>query len=277
MRNKKALVQTFMYAVLLIGALVILLPLWAAIINAFKSPVDSGRNFFAFPTGLYLENFKTVLNDPMFFITLKNTTILTFISIAIIAFMTPMVAYAISRNSDRKFFKFLLYYITSAMFVPFQVVALPLAIFMSRLGLNNNFGTILVYVTYAMIMGVYLCHGYIKTIPNELVESTYIDGATTWVAFMWVIFPLMKPMIATIVIINFLWIWNEFLIALVLLNKNMHVQTLILYIYRFKGQFSSDYNLMFATVLMSIIPITVVYSVLQKHIVAGLTGGAVKS
>ena len=112
---------------------------------------------------------------------------------------------------------------------------------------------------------------------NELAESTYIDGASNWTAFFKVIFPLMKPMTATIVIINFLWIWNEFLIALVLLNKSQAMQTLTLYIYRFKGQYSSNFNLMFATVLMSIIPITIVYCALQKHIVAGLTGGAIKN
>lgn len=277
MKRRKRIAATFNYLILIIGAVFILVPLYITIVNSFKTQAQSSQSFFTLPSSLKLENFQSVLSDPYFFSSLKNTAILTFISIFVIIFMTPMVAYAINRNSDKKFFKFLLYYITSAMFVPFQVVALPLAIFMSKLNLSNNFGAILVYITYAMIMGVYLCAGYMKTIPNELAESTYIDGASNWTAFFKVIFPLMKPMTATIVIINFLWIWNEFLIALVLLNKSQAMQTLTLYIYRFKGQYSSNFNLMFATVLMSIIPITIVYCALQKHIVAGLTGGAIKN
>lgn len=277
MRRRRLIADIATYVVLILGVCLVLLPMYAAIINAFKPQSESSLNFFALPTSFYLDNFKTVLQDEFFFSALRNTFILTFISISIIIFMTPMVAYAINRNSDNKFFKFLLYYITSAMFVPFQCVALPLAIFMSKLHLANNTGAIIVYITYAMIMGVYLCNGYLRTIPGELVESAYIDGAATWTTFFKVVFPLMKPMTATIIIINFLWIWNEFLIALVLLNRSQSMQTLLLYIYRFKGQYTSDFTLMFATVLLSIVPITVVYCFLQKHIVAGLTGGAVKS
>ena len=198
------------------------------------------------------------------------------ISIGAIVLLTPMVAYAITKNPNKRFFSFLLYFITGGMFVPFQIVALPLAICMSRMHLSNKFGIIIVYVTYAMIMGVFLCHGYLKTVPAELEESAYLDGAGRWRAFFSIIFPLITPIIATIIILNFLWIWNEFLIALVLMT-NSKDQTLMLFIYSFKGEYTFEYNLMFAAVVMSIIPITILYAFLQKYIVTGLTGGAVKT
>lgn len=205
-----------------------------------------------------------------------NTTFFTLVSIAIVTIFVPAVSYAVNQTMPLKTSKFTLYYITAAMFVPFQIVALPLSMFMKGLGLGNRLSIIIIFVTYPLIQGVYLCNGYLKTIPRELAESAYVEGAGSWKTFFKVIFPIMKPMTATIVITNFLWMWNEFLISLMILGADKKTQTLPLFIYSFKGQYSIEYNLLFAAIVLSSIPLTVMYVFLQKYIVAGLAGGAVK-
>ena len=275
-KTKETIKKVFLYLCLIFGVCLIAFPMYITIVNSFKSQAESSQSFFTLPSSFYLENFKIVIGKKYFLTSVFNTVLSTTVSITVIAVFTPLVSYAIVSNKDNKFFKFLLYYITGGMFVPFQVVALPLAIFMSKLHLTNRFGIIIIYITYAMIMCVFLYTGYLKTLPKELEEAAYIDGCGILKSFFKIVYPLALPMTATIIIINFLWIWNEFLIALMLLNSSQKFQTLILFIYGFKGQYTFEFNLAFAALFLSILPIMIIYSFLQKYIVTGLSGGSVK-
>ncbi len=139
-----------------------------------------------------------------------------------------------------------------------------------------QFGLILVYTAFALGQGVFLFVAYYKSIPLELEEAAIIDGCSTSGTFFRIVFPLAKPMTITVVILDVLWIWNDFMLPLLLLNKSAENWTLPLYQYNFKSSYTFDYNLAFASFLFSIIPMMIVYICLQKYIIAGLTAGAVK-
>ncbi|MCR1864979.1 carbohydrate ABC transporter permease [Murimonas intestini] len=276
MKTKKRITNILTYICLIFWFLCIALVLYVTVVNSFKTQAESSKSFLTLPEAFNIQNYIEVFNRSGFLQAVFNTTFFTLVSIAIVTIFVPAVSYAVNQTMPLKTSKFTLYYITAAMFVPFQIVALPLSMFMKGLGLGNRLSIIIIFVTYPLIQGVYLCNGYLKTIPRELAESAYVEGAGSWKTFFKVIFPIMKPMTATIVITNFLWMWNEFLISLMILGADKKTQTLPLFIYSFKGQYSIEYNLLFAAIVLSSIPLTVMYVFLQKYIVAGLAGGAVK-
>ena len=276
MKTKKRITNILTYICLIFWFLCIALVLYVTVVNSFKTQAESSKSFLTLPEAFNIQNYIEVFNRSGFLQAVFNTTFFTLVSIAIVTIFVPAVSYAVNQTMPLKTSKFTLYYITAAMFVPFQIVALPLSMFMKGLGLGNRLSISIIFVTYPLIQGVYLCNGYLKTIPRELAESAYVEGAGSWKTFFKVIFPIMKPMTATIVITNFLWMWNEFLISLMILGADKKTQTLPLFIYSFKGQYSIEYNLLFAAIVLSSIPLTVMYVFLQKYIVAGLAGGAVK-
>lgn len=276
MKIKKRVTNIFTYICLIFWTFCIGLVLYVTVVNSLKTQSESSKSFLTLPDTFNIQNYIEVFHRRGFLTAVFNTTFFTVVSIILVAVFVPAVAYAVNQTMALKTSKFTLYYITAAMFVPFQIVALPLSMFMKGLGLGNRISIIIIFVTYPLIQGVYLCNGYLKTIPRELAESAYVEGAGSWKTFFTVIYPIMKPMTATIVITNFLWMWNEFLISLMILGADKDTQTLPLFIYGFKGQYSIEYNLLFAAIVLASIPLTIMYVFLQKYIVAGLAGGAVK-
>lgn len=162
-------------------------------------------------------------------------------------------------------------------FVPFQVIMIPITSMMTKLGLSNIPGLIILYLAYAVPQTLFLYVGYIKiAIPIELDEAAEIDGCSKFRMYFQVAFPLMKPMHATTLIINALWIWNDFLLPLLILNKDDSNWTLPLFQYNYQGQYFSDYGPSFASYVVGIIVILVVYLIFQKNIISGMTSGSVK-
>lgn len=266
------------YVLLSAGLVVIFLPLYLTVITAFKTSKESARNFFAFPSELYLGNFQEVLFNNNFFQFFSNSVLITLVSILLILLVVPLTAYAISRNMNKWYFKTLYILFIMGIIIPFQVIMLPVTRLMTELDLLNRFGLILLYVTYALTQGVFLYVGYIRTtIPKELEEAAEVDGCSKFRTYRSVIFPLLAPLTATVIIVNSFWIWNDFLLPLLILNKSETFWTLPLFQYNFKSQYSFNYNLAFASFVMTVIPIMLVYVFFQKQIIAGLTGGAVKS
>lgn len=223
-------------------------------------------------------NFQEVLFNNNFFQFFSNSVLITLVSILLILLVVPLTAYAISRNMNKWYFKTLYILFIMGIIIPFQVIMLPVTRLMTELDLLNRFGLILLYVTYALTQGVFLYVGYIRTtIPKELEEAAEVDGCSKFRTYRSVIFPLLAPLTATVIIVNSFWIWNDFLLPLLILNKSETFWTLPLFQYNFKSQYSFNYNLAFASFVMTVIPIMLVYVFFQKQIIAGLTGGAVKS
>lgn len=266
-----------MTILLLVLAVVFILgPLYIAVLIAVKDPSEMA-NVLSFPKKLRLQNFVDawVMTDyPRKFM---NTLFITIINLVFTILSNSMVAYAITRNKDKsKFFNFAYYYFVSAMFIPFNVIMLPLVKQASAFHMDNIFGITFLYIIFGLPMNIFLYTGFVKSIPPVLDEAAYIDGATPFQTFYKIIFPLMKPMSATVAILSFMWTWNDFSMPLVLLSEEKY-QTLQLAQYVFKGQFNTEYNLAFASYVLVLIPILLVYIFCQKWIIAGVTNGAVKA
>lgn len=258
------------------AVLFILGPIYITIVIALKSP-DEMAHVLSLPKKIHWSNFADawkLTNYPQKFM---NTLFITVVNLVFTILTNSMAAYAITRNKEKnKFFQLLYYYFISAMFIPFNVLMLPLVKQASAFHLDHIFGITFLYIVFGLPMNTFLYSGQIKSLPVALEEAAHIDGASIFQIFFKVIFPLLKPMSATVAILSFMWTWNDFLMPLILLSDAKH-QTLQLAQYVFKGQFSTQYNLAFASYLMVLLPILLVYVFCQKWIIAGVTSGAVKA
>ncbi len=274
MKNKSKIIN---YLFLVLGALVIFIPLYLTVLSSFKETNQITGNFFGLPNPFTFDNFQRLIEDGIgqyFF----NSALISVVSIALIMLFVPMAAFAISRNLSRKKAFGLMYtFLILGIFVPFQVIMIPITSMMTKLGLSNIPGLIILYLAYAVPQSLFLYVGYIKTgIPVELDEAAEIDGCGRFRMYFQIAFPLMKPMHATVLIINALWIWNDFLLPLLILNKDATNWTLPLFQYNYQGQYFSDYGPSFASYVIGIIVILIVYLVFQKNIISGMTSGSVK-
>lgn len=276
--KKNYILKAVVYFLLLCISAIIIFPVYVTFVTAFKTTEESSKNFFSLPSGLYLDNFKAVMSDSNFGNYVANSIGITVVAVVIIAVMVPMVSYALARGMRQyKYFTVVYACFILSIFAPFQVIMVPLTQLCNKLGIMNQVGMVLLYSTFALGQGVFLFCGYYKSIPLELEEAACIDGCTTTGTFFRIVYPLAKPMTVTIVILNTLWIWNDFLLPLLILNKSASKWTLPLYQYNFKTAYTFDFNLAFASFMFSIVPMMILYACLQKYIIEGLTAGAIKS
>lgn len=260
---------------LMIGALFILFPLYLTIVTAFKTPEEMGGNLLSLPQSWSLENFTTAMEMTNFWNAFKNSAFITILTVIVSIFVHSLVSYVIARNYHKKFVRFVYYYFVSAMFVPFTVIMLPLVKQTSSWNMDNPLGVVVLYLVLYMALNVFLYVGYIRTIPIELEEAAVIDGANSWQIYWKIIFPLLKPMTATVAILTGLAAWNDFMLPLVILSdQEMHTLPLVQYV--FQTQFSVNYNLAFASYLMAMLPMIIVYVFCQKWIISGVLRGTGK-
>ena len=208
-------------------------------------------------------------------VTLINSLLSTVCAVVLTLLTNTFVAYAVARNMDKRFFRFLYYFFLAMMFVPFTVVMLPIAKEMGTLHLDNQLGLIILYTILGIGTNLFIAIGFIRSIPISLEEAARIDGASTWRIFWKIIFPLMGPINATIAILTALWAWNDFLLPLITLTDQSN-QTIPLAQYVFQSQFTSNYPMAFASYLMAMAPVLIVYIFAQKWVVGGVMRGAVK-
>ena len=249
-----------------------------AIIAAFKTPLENMNSYFAFPKSLYLGNFIEVLNKQGYYQSVFNTFYITVLGIAGMMVILPMASFPIARKmGTSRVYRMLYFFMLVGIFVPFQVKMMPLVKLAGSMGLMNVNGIILLYLAGSVCEGVFLYVGYIQSIPADLEEAAYIDGASTLRTYVSVVLPLVKPMIATVSIKNALWLWNDFLMPLLILNKSTGDWTLTLFQYNFKTKFSSDPTLIMTSFLLSMLPIFIAYIFAQRYIIGGLVSGGVKA
>lgn len=258
-----------------LAALVIFGPLYMAVVIALKSPQEMA-NVLALPKSIQWSNFSKAWKMTEFPRKLGNTLFITGINLVFTVITNSLASYAIERNrKNSKFFNLMYYYFISAMFIPFNVLMLPLVNQANRFHVDNVLGITFLYIVFGMPMNTFLYTGYIKSIPETLDEAAKIDGATPFQTFMMIILPMLKPMTATVAILSVMWTWNDFLMPLVLLSDKDQ-QTLQLAQYVFQGQFNTQYNLAFASYLLVLLPVLIFYVVCQKWIISGVISGAVK-
>lgn len=258
-----------------LGSLLIIIPLYITITIALKNPQELAESALSLPQNFHWENFINAIETTNFFNALKNSAVITVFTLVFTILSNSMVAYAIARNMHRKVFRYLYYYFVSALFIPFPIIMLPIVKQTSALGLNNPIGLILLYVVYGMAMNIFIYVGYIRSIPVELEEAAIVDGSSTWGVYWKIIFPLLTPINATVGILTCLWAWNDFLLPLVILSDSADA-TLPLVQYVFQTEFGTDYNLAFASYLLAMAPMVVIYLFAQKWIIGGVVKGAIK-
>ncbi|MFD0711989.1 carbohydrate ABC transporter permease [Paenibacillus sp. GCM10027626] len=263
-------------ALLLFASLAVLFPLFLTVLVAMKTAPETAKSFIALPSKLYFGNFQGVFEKVDYGKALFNSLVITGCSVVLVLLTNSMVGYAVARNMHRKFFKAVYYYLVSGMFVPFNIIMLPLIKLLHGASMNNFTGLILGYMFFGLSQNVFLTVGYLHSVPKELEESAVIDGASVWQTFWKVIFPLMKPINATISVFTMLLVWNDFLLPMLMIRDKSQM-TLPLIQFVFQGQFNTDYGLAFASYLMALLPAVLFYIFAQKWIISGLTSGAVKS
>ncbi|SDH98993.1 carbohydrate ABC transporter permease [Alteribacillus bidgolensis] len=264
-----------LYSFIIIGALCILFPMYLTVVTAFKSPEESSQSLLGLPSSLSFNNFIQAAEMSNYVGAFFNTFTITVVSIIFIIFIGSIASFAIARNQDQLFYRIMYYFFVSGLFVPFQVMMLPLIQQLNNLDMLNNWGLILLYATYGQFQAVFLYVAYFKSVPREIEDAALIDGCGVFRMFWYVIFPMLKPMTITLVVLNLIWIWNDFLMPLVILQDSSE-WTLPLMQYVFESQYTANFNLAFASYLMVLLPVILIYLFLQKHIIGGVSDGAVK-
>ncbi|WP_246414123.1 carbohydrate ABC transporter permease [Martelella radicis] len=230
---------------------------------------------FSFPSSLEISNYANAWGRGNFATTFFNSVIISVIKVPLGIFFSAMAAYAISRI-EVGFNKLLLMIVLFGTMIPFQVMLAPLFTLVNRLGLIDTYvGVILPYIAFGVPYQVFILHGFFKSVPKELSEAARIDGASHFTIFRRIFLPISIPALSALFILDFVNTWNEFAMALVLL-QDQGMWTLPLGLMSFQGQFSSDYGQLNAAIVMTVLPATIVYLIFQRYFVSGLTSGAVK-
>lgn len=264
---------------LILGLSTVVFPLYMAVVIAFKQPsemTNSISGILSLPASFSLSNFSQAMEVTDFWRSLTNSILITVVTVVLCVLIHSLMGYAIGRNrAHSKFYKFVYLFIVSGMFVPFAILMMPLAKQTAEMGLANWAGVIILYVVFYMPMNVLLYSGYLVNIPIALEEAAEVDGATTWSTYWKIIFPIMKPMHATVAIITALAVWNDVMTPLIIMAGTGQ-NTLPLAQLNFQTQFGTNYNLAFASYLLALIPILIFYVICQKQILNGVVNGAVK-
>ena len=264
---------------LIIGTVTVFFPLYMAVIIAFKNPNEMTNDVagaLSLPKSWSFSNFAEAMQVTDFWHSLGNSLLITLVTIVLAILIHSIAGYVIGRGMRKiKGFKFIYFYIVSGMFVPFSILMMPLVKQTAQMGIGNRFGVIVLYLVFYMPMNVLLYSGYLKNIPEAMEEAANIDGASTWTTYWRVIFPMMKPMHATVAILTALGTWNDVMTPLVIMSGTGQ-NTLPLAQLNFQSQFGTNYNLAFASYILALIPILIFYVICQKQILNGVSNGAVK-
>lgn len=277
-RNKK-IRHALMLVLLVILFLLFIFPFILVIINVFKVKADITVDPLALvgAHGFTLENFPEAMEKMEFWKVFANSAIVTIFSTIFTLLLSSMAAFVIVRN-NWKLTAFLFSLMIASMVIPFQVLMIPLvSLYGGILGILNHRATLIfMHVGFSLSMATFMFHGAIKTnVPVSLEEAATIDGCTRWQTYWKVVFPLLKPTIATVAIIDAMAFWNDYLLpSLVLAKKELY--TIPIATQMFYGTFSTDIGLIMAALLLAMLPILILYLFLQRFIVEGVTSGAVK-
>ncbi len=266
------------FVLLILGLSTIIFPLYMTVVIAFKQPsemTNSISGILSLPKVWSLNNFREAMQVTDFWNSLKNSLLISVLTVGLSILIHSLMGYTLGRNKSSKFYNFVYLFIVSGMFVPFAILMMPLAKQTAEMGLANWFGVILLYVVFYMPMNIMLYSGYLTNIPMALEEAARVDGASTWRTYWQIIFPIMRPMHATVAVITALAVWNDVMTPLIIMAGSAE-NTLPLAQLNFQSQFGTNYNLAFASYLLSLIPILIFYVICQKQILNGVVNGVVK-
>lgn len=260
-----------------LGVLLVLyvFPFFIVLINSFKDRKEILTNPLALASKLNFSNYTEAFSKMNYIHGFINSLIITVFSVLLITILSSMTAYIFARKKW-KFNQFMFFFMVASMIIPFQGIMIPLVKIYGSIGmLNSKWALIYMYIGFGASLAVFMYHGFIKSIPLELEEAAIIDGCNQLQTYFKIVFPLLKPVTMTIAILDILWIWNDFLLpSLVLMVPEQ--RTLPLSVFYFYGTYTIEYGLATAGLVLAIIPVIIVYLIMQKHIIKGVLQGSIK-
>ncbi|MBS5933997.1 MAG: carbohydrate ABC transporter permease [Clostridiales bacterium] len=275
MRKKRFINNTIVYTLLVIATLFCLFPLFMALMNSFKSNKELLINVMSFPTSFKFDNYVRTIEKMHYVRSLTNSVFLSFTSVIMIVFFSALAGWRLCRTKTKLSSAIFGLFVFS-MLIPFSSIMIPLYKVVLALKIKNSLlGLSFVYAGLGVSMAIFLYHGFVKGIPLELEEAAAIDGSSKIKTFFFIILPLLKPITATIVITNVLWVWNDFLLPLIVISNNKKY-SLLLSTNTLFGQYSSDWTAILSALILAAIPVIIFYSIFQKQILKGIADGAVK-
>ncbi|WP_057913596.1 carbohydrate ABC transporter permease [Peribacillus muralis] len=268
--------RTFIVEILaIVLGLVFLVPFYYLVSNSLKSFAEILSNTSALPSVLQFQNYVNAYHQMNFLKAFSNSLLITVVSSIVLVFFCSMAAYMLVRTK-KKISNIIFMMFVAAMVIPFQSIMIPLVKVTGNLGMINSvWGLVIMYLGFGSGMTIFLYHGFIKGIPVELEEAATIDGCSRLGVFWRIVFPLLKPITVTVIILNSLWIWNDFLLPSLVL-QDPELKTIPLATFSFFGQYTKQWDLALAGLMLSIIPLLIFFFAMQKHIVKGITSGSIK-
>ncbi|MCA1040970.1 carbohydrate ABC transporter permease [Bacillus infantis] len=278
MARQKIVTTTFLYLLAIIALVSFIFPFILLIINSFKTNGEILTSPFALPENWNFAHFADVINMMNFGVTFRNSFIVTTLSTLFIVFFSAMAAYHLVRRPS-KFNKFFFTVLVASMVIPFQSLMIPLIyIYGAKLQLIDAIPIpllIIFYLGFGSALSVFMFHGFIKSIPIEVEEAARIDGCNSLQIFFLIVLPMLKPIAVTISILNVLWIWNDYLLPSLVLN-NESVYTMPVQMKVFNGTYMNNWELLIPAILLTVIPILIMYMIGQRAIINGVMQGSIK-
>ncbi len=275
--KKKNLFKRGGYGIFLLAVtLIMLLPIYYLLVTTFKTPAEAVASPLGFPIHFTFDNYIKAIKAMNYGPALKNNLIITICSVVLLVVFASMAAYVVAR-SKKKIFKFMYSVFLVGLIIPFQISIIPLYKIISGINLmNTHMGVILVDVFCINLpLSIFLMRGFINIVPIEMEEAALIDGCGTFQCYWRIIFPLLKPIVSTVAILDTLAIWNDFMTPLLFL-QSPEKQVLLQQVYKNVGPFSTDWTSFFPMLVMTTLPLVIFYLIMQKQIIEGVVAGAVK-
>lgn len=254
-------------------SLVVLLPLLVIILNSFKTQAEANTMSLKLPQKWMFENYLVVIERGKLFSSFLNSSIYAVCSVTLIVMVVSSAAFVLSRNRS-KLNQFIYYFILMGIAIPINNVAL-MKVMKATYLVNTRIGIVLLYAAINIPLSLFLTYGFINGIPKEIDEAAIIDGCSSRILFLKIILPLLKPIMATVFVLNFMSVWNDFTMPLYFLN-NSNKWPMTLAVYNFFGAFERSWNLVSADIVMTLIPVFIIFILGQDYIVGGVSSGSVK-
>jgi raffinose/stachyose/melibiose transport system permease protein len=270
---RKIIKQAGAHLMAIFAGLIMVIPVYLVVVNSLKSKAEASSMSAALPSVLHLENFVTVITAGKLATGFYSSMVYATSSTIIGTLLAAMAAFVFSRNRT-PINRFLYFFIILGIALPTNYFTLTKVMQLTQL-INTRLGMVILYAAGQIPFGVFLIYGFVDTIPRELDDAAIIDGCQPLQLFFKIIVPLLRPVLVTAAVLSFLGAWNNFIMPLYYLNKSAH-WPMTLSVYNFFGQYQQNWNLVSADILMTILPVIVIYFAAQRYILSGMTIGAVK-
>ena len=276
MKRKRTNLSTFFtYLILLVWSLVVLFPIYTLLVNSVKGQREIFRNPFSLPWPLVWDSYLTVWRDGRFDLYFRNSIFVTVVSLIFIMFLGSMAAYALANWRGRVSLVLYIFFIAGLM-IPIRLGTINLFQIVQALGLMDTVYSLLpVYIAMGLPISIFVLTSFIRQLPRELVDAAHVDGASEWRIYWSIVLPLIRPALATVIVFNLIPIWNDLWFPLIFIRAESQ-RTVILGVSLLFGQYQTNWTNILATLALSAVPILILYLLMSKQFIKGLTAGAVK-